>query len=119
MLDYNPIQSVDSASIPVPSKYDYKLSDVSSSDAGRTEDGKMHKKKIAQKVHIELEWQNISDSVAQTILTAFQPEYITVSYFDYKANTFLSKTFYVGDRTVSAYNRRKGISTVSFNIIEQ
>ena len=119
MLSYNPIESVDSASIPVPSKYDWKLSDVSSSDAGRTEDGKMHKKRIAQKTHIELEWKNVSDNDAETILTAFQPEYISVSHFDYRAKTFLTKTFYVGDRSVSSYNRRKQIETISFNIIEQ
>jgi hypothetical protein len=57
--------------------------------------------------------------VAQTILTAFQPEYINVNYYDYKAMAFQSKTFYVGDRTVSAYNRAMHISTISFNIIEQ
>ena len=119
-INENPIQKVDNnSSIPCPSKYDWKLSDVSSADAGRTEDGLMHKERIAQKVHIELEWQNVSDSVAQTVLTAFQPEYISVKYFDYKAMDYMTKTFYVGDRSVSAYNRMKQISTISFNIIEQ
>lgn len=119
-INENPIQKVDSnSSIPCPSKYDWKLSDVSSADAGRTEDGLMHKERIAQKVHLELEWQNVSDSVAQTVLTAFQPEYISVKYFDYKAMNYQTKTFYVGDRSVSAYNRAKQISTISFNIIEQ
>lgn len=117
---YNPIKSVGGVTnLPVPSKYDWKLSDVSAADAGRTEDAKMHKLRIAQKVHIELEWQNISDAVAQTVLTAFQPEYVSVNYYDYKAMAFQTKTFYVGDRTVSSYNRVKHISTISFNIIEQ
>lgn len=121
MADANsPIQKIDnSTNIPTPSKYDWKLSDVSSSDAGRTEDGLMHKMRIAQKVHLELEWQHISDSDAQTILAAFQPEYISIKYFDYKQNGFLTKTFYVGDRSVSAYNRVKKISTITFNVIEQ
>lgn len=116
---YNPIQSVGGVAVPCPSKYDWKLSDVSAADAGRTEDAKMHKLRIAQKVHIELEWQNVSDAVAQTVLTAFQPEYISVNYYDYKAMAFQTKTFYVGDRSVSSYNRVKHISTISFNIIEQ
>ncbi len=116
---YNPIQSVGGVTVPAPSKYDWKLSDVSSADAGRTEDALMHKMRIAQKVHIELEWQNVSDAVAQTVLTAFQPEYINVNYFDYKAMAFQTKRFYVGDRSVTSYNRRKGISTIAFNIIEQ
>lgn len=123
MPSYNPIQSVGGVSIPCPSKYDWKLSDVSSADAGRTEDGKMHKELIAQKVHLELEWQNISDADAQTILAAFNvvtsDATLSVTYYDYKSMSFLTKTFYVGDRQVTSYNRRKGISTVSFNIIEQ
>jgi hypothetical protein len=70
-------------------------------------------------VHIELEWQNVPDSVAKTVLTAFQPEYISVNYYDYKAMAFQTKTFYVGDRSVTSYNRKLKISTISFNIIEQ
>ena len=116
---YNPIQSVDNVAVLCPSKYDWKLSDVSSAKAGRTEDGLMHKMRITQKVHLELGWNNIPDATAQAILAAFNPEYISVNYWDYKANAFLTKTFYVGDRQVTTYNRRQGLSSVSFNIIEQ
>ena len=119
---YNPIQTVGSNSnIPCPSSYQWKLSDVSASDAGRTEDAKMHKMKIAQKVHLELSWQNVSTAQASTILTAFNvSEYFSVTYLDPMNGGFLTKTFYVGDRSAPAYNTRKGIwSNVSFNIIEQ
>lgn len=116
---YNPIKSVGGVTVPVPSKYDWKLSDVSAADAGRTEDALMHKMRIAQKVHIELEWQNITDADAQVILVAFQPEYISIQYYDYKALAFQTKTFYVGDRSVTTYSRLLGRSTLSFNIIEQ
>ena len=116
----NPLKKVGTNSnFPCPSKYDWKLSDVSSADAGRTEDGKMHKERITSKVHLELEWQKVSDSVASTILAAFQPEYVSVEYYDYKALAFQTKTFYVGDRSVTSYNRAMKLSTISFNIIEQ
>lgn len=116
----NPIQSVGGVTVPAPSKYDWKLSDVSDTDAGRTEDGKMHKETITQKVHLELEWQNVNDYDAYVILQAFSTsEYFSVKYYDYKAMGFLTKTFYVGDRSVSAYNRVMMIGTISFNIIEQ
>lgn len=116
---YNPIQSVGGVAIPAPSKYDWKLSDVSSADAGRTEDALMHKMMIAQKVHLELEWEYVTDSEAYTILNAFNAEYLNINYYDYKAMAFQTKTFYVGDRSVSTYNRYMGISTISFNVIEQ
>ena len=115
----NPIAAVGSATVPCPSKYDWKLSDVSSPNAGRTEDAKMHKLRIAQKVHLELEWANVGDTDAQTILAAFNPEYISVTYYDYKASGFLTKTFYVGDRQVVSYSRARQLSTITFNIIEQ
>ena len=116
---YNPVKSVGGVTVPVPSKYDWKLSDVSAADAGRTEDALMHKMRIAQKVHIELEWQNITDADAQVILAAFQSEYISIQYYDYKALAFQTKTFYVGDRSVTTYSRLLGRSSLSLNIIEQ
>ena len=117
---YNPIQSVDGAVVPCPSSYEYKLSDVSAADAGRTEDGLMHKMRIAQKVHLELKWQNIKTSDVSTILTAFNPEYISVNYLDAMSGSYQTKTFYVGDRSVPSYNTALGIwSNVAFNIIEQ
>ena len=45
---YNPIQAVDSATVPCPSKYQVIVSDISKADSGRTEDGKMWKEKIGQ-----------------------------------------------------------------------
>lgn len=117
--NYNPIQSVGGVTVPSPTKYDWKLSDVSAADAGRTEDGLMHKMRIAQKVHLELEWSNMSGADAALILSAFNSEYLNVRYFDYKSNAYLTKKFYVGDRAVSSYNRVMDIATISFNIIEQ
>lgn len=118
---YNPIQSVGGVIVPCPSVYKWIDSDVSDSDAGRTEDAKMHKMMIAGKIHIELEWHNVITSVASTILQAFTAsEYFQVKYLDPKANAFLTKTFYVGDRNAPAYNTMLGIwSNISFNIIEQ
>ena len=116
----NPIRAVNGNAVPCPSSYEWKLSDVSAPDAGRTEDAIMHKKRIAQKVHIELEWQNVTQAVASDILNAFDGEYFTVTYFDPKANGYQTKTFYAGDRGSPMYNMSMGIqSGVAFNIIER
>ena len=116
---YNPLVSVGGVEVSCPSKYIYKLQDVSQSNAGRTEDGKMHKLMIGQCVKIELEWQNISTEAASEILQAFNHEYMDVNYYDYKAAAFLTKRFYVGDRQVTTFSRNPGTSTIAFNIIEQ
>lgn len=118
--EYNPLKSVGGVTVPCPSSYEYKLSDVSASDAGRTEDSLMHKLRIAQKVHLELSWNGMTTAQVSTILNAFDAEYISVTYLDPKANGYQTKTFYTGDRSAPAYNTRLGLwNNVAFNIIEQ
>jgi len=116
---YNPIQQVDNATdIPCPSTYVWTVNDVSDKDAGRTEDGLMHKMRISRKRKLELEWQNVSTATANAVLTAFAPEYVSVKCLDPLANGLVTKTFYSGQKATS-YNVRLGVWTVSFNIIEQ
>lgn len=116
----NPITSVDGVSVPCPSSYVWKLEDVSTPDAGRTEDTVMHKKRIGQLTGIELSWQNISTSKASAILQAFNPEYITVRYLDPMVGGYVTSEFYVGNRSAPMYNAKLDVwSNVSFNIIKR
>ncbi len=116
----NPIRSIDGNYVPVPTRYQYSLQDVSAPNAGRTEDALMHKQRITQKVKIELEWANQTTAAVSEILNAFNPEYIQVRYLDAKAGDFVTKTFYVGDRAAPLYNSRLGLwENVAFNIIER
>ncbi len=116
----NPIRSVDGKSVKCPSSYLWKLEDVSASDAGRTEDTMMHKKRIGQLVGIELSWQNIPTSEVSAILRAFNPEYIKVCYLDAMQGKYVTSEFYVGNRSAPMYNAAKGLwQNVSFNLIER
>lgn len=116
----NPIRSVDGKSVKCPSSYLWKLEDVSASDAGRTEDTMMHKKRIGQLVGIELSWQNIPTSEVSAILKAFNPEYIKVCYLDAMQGKYITSEFYVGNRSAPMYNAAKGLwQNVSFNLIER
>jgi hypothetical protein len=118
--EYNPLELVGGQYVRSPSVYNYNLKDVSAADAGRTEDALMHKKRIAQKVTIQLAWNNISTDDASAIMNAFNDEYIEICYLDLLAGAYLTKVFYVGDRAVPAYNARLGLwSNVAFNIIER
>jgi len=124
--DYNPIYQVGNATnIPQPSSYVWKLEDVSSPNAGRTEDCVMHKKRIGQVIGIELSWQNVTTAQAYTILNAFQPEYVNVTYIDPQfgdPSNHYRKTvnFYVGNRSAPMYNSKMGLwSNISFNLIDR
>lgn len=114
---------VDGVDMPCPSKWDVGYQDISQPDSGRTLDGKMQKNRIGQKVKIELEWKGVSDEDASTILTAFDPEFVDITYRDTKTNSILTKNFYTGDRKGATYwwNPDSGwtYSTISFNVIER
>lgn len=117
---YNPLETVGGQYVRSPSVYQYDLMDVSAADSGRTEDALMHKNRIAQKVKLHLAWNNISTTDASAIINAFDDEYLEVKYLDLKAGGYITKTFYVGDRSAPMYNNTLNIwSNISFNLIEQ
>lgn len=106
---------------PCPSGYNWKISDVSDADAGRTEDAIMHRKYRARKRHLELEWQNVSRQDAYRIMRTFSTteEYLTVTYWDILANRYITNNFYAGDRESPTYSMGMGIqSSVKFNLIQ-
>lgn len=120
MTDYNPIKSVDGYSVKAPSSYQWDMEDLSDSSAGRTEDCLMHKNRIGQKVAVSLSWNNVDTAVASSILKRFNPEYIEVNYLDPKEGGYVTKTFYVGNRSAPLYNGKLGLwSNISFKIIEK
>ena len=118
--DFNPIKSVDGVAVLCPSGYKWKLQDISDSDAGRTEDTVMDKKRIGQCVKLELQWQNVTVEDAADILKKFNPEYITLCYLDAMTGKYETSVFYVGDRSAPLYNCAKGLwSNIAFNVIER
>lgn len=103
-----------------PSSMEYDEEDVSSSKAGRTEDGTMHKERIAQKVTLKLEWKGLTTAEIATVLAAFADEYISVTYLSPRVGTYTTKTFYVGGRSAPCYSSKLGLwEKCTFNIIEQ
>lgn len=111
-------------SVPCPSSYTWNLEDTSSADAGRTEDGVMHKLRIGQVAGLEFGWQNTDISKINTVLKAFNPEYVQIRYQDPLSGTasnnyFVTNIFYVGNRSAVAYNTSLGIWTCSFKVVDK
>lgn len=118
----NKLIIVDGVALPQPYLYSWSLQDVSAPNAGRTEDALMHKDRVAQKRKIQLSWRMKSTTVASQILKAFNPEYVSVRYFDIMDNQYETRTFYVGVRESPIKVWQVGnhlIETVSFDIIER
>jgi hypothetical protein len=105
-----------------PSSLQWSLQDVSAGDAGRTQSGLMYKQRITQKRKLALSWQGVSQTLAASILTAFNNEYIKVVYPDAMAGANQTRTFYVGDRSAPVYMytaNKKLYQNISFDIIER
>lgn len=104
-----------------PSKMKWKKSDVSGADAGRTDDTRMHKNRRAKKRTLSLGWINLSKERIHKILTAFDPEYVWVKYWDPLDGKNVTREFYTGDMEADVRWWAKGrerYSTLNFDIIE-
>lgn len=114
---------VNGVTIKTPSEFTWGLQDVSADSAGRTQDALMHKDRIAQKITLNLSWNGLTFAETSTIIQAFNPEYVNVTYPDPLAgNAATTKKFYVGDRSAPFKiwtTPYKVIEKLSFNLIER
>lgn len=114
--------TVDGVTMPPLYKFTWGLQDVSSSEAGRTEDAIMHKERVAQKRKLQVSWRVKSWPETARIISAFNPEYISVTYPDMMSGSYQTRTFYRGDVSAPVLMwqvNRKLIETVNFDLIER
>jgi len=115
--------------VPNPTAMKFSYKDISSSDAGRTNDANltMHKNVVARKVTIALSWKGLDETATQSVMLAFRPQYFYVRYFDVEENAYVIRQFYAGDKSadVGTYHRNSNFQiggvtyeAISFNIIE-
>lgn len=115
--------------VPNPTSIKFGYEDVSSSDAGRTNDANatMHKNLITRKRTIALAWKGLGGSETAAVLQAFGPEYVFVRYLEPEENAYVIRQFYSGNKSadVGTYYPTSSFQigdvtydTVSFNVIE-
>lgn len=114
---------------PDPSDMSVTIQDVSSADSGRSNTtGLMYKFVVAKKRTIDVSWNNIDRSAAESIIQALQSgsssQYVSVKYDgDPEASGFQTRTFYYGDIT-SAFQQvwlgtKKRYSKFTLKLIER
>jgi hypothetical protein len=77
---------------------------------------------VAQKITLNLSWNGLSFAETSAIVNAFNPEYVDVTYPDPLAGKFITKKFYVGDRSAPFKiwtTNNKLMEKLSFNLIER
>lgn len=120
-VDIMAMITVDGAAMPCPSTFQWGLQDISAAESGRTDDSIMHKNRVAQKRKISLAWNGVDWATTSQILSAFNPEYVQVTYPDMLSGTNETRTFYVGDRSAPVkwwWVGNQRMESVSFDIIE-
>ena len=88
----------------------------------RTDDALMHKNRVAQKRKIQVGYNAVTDDVAHTVLSAINPEYIQVNYYDLLAGARQTRTFYVGDRSCPFkywWDGKHVLESLTFDLIER
>lgn len=103
-------------------KFKWKKSDISGTNAGRTQDTIMHKNRIGEKRTLSLGWTNLTKNEITEILNAFEPEYVNVTYWDPLAGIDVTKSFYTGDIDAEVRwwcSGKERYSSLDFDVIER
>lgn len=95
---------INNIKFPYPSR-DSGLQTVSTFvDSARTADGVMRGERIGRDVSkIELQWSALKPDVWAKMLREFEKFIFTVKYIDMVKNDWVTRTFYVGDRTAQPF----------------
>lgn len=131
----NPIQSITAVTktggaisgaitytnLPVPNAYTVKLVNISGADAGRAEDLAMDTMVKGKSIRIDVTFPYLSRLDMALLLTAINTRYMNVSYLDPEVATgYITKRFYIGDRTAPLWNAARGMwESLSFAFIQQ
>ena len=112
------VLSINGVALPPPMTYSVEYNDLDSDETGRSEDGKLHRKRVRSNVaKIQVSWEQLTQDKADLILNAIDPASFSVSYY---FGTLKTATMYAGNRKCKLlrinYNQPKW--DISFDLIE-
>lgn len=113
---------INGVNMPTPTSFSVSISDISSDDSKRNARGDMLIDRICTKRKIEMSWDFITLEDMSLTLNLVKDIFFTVEYPDPQEGKFLTKIFYVGDRTAPMCVLKDGKpmwKNVKFNLIER
>lgn len=118
---YNLGIKINDTTLPDPSTYAWKDSDLDASGE-RDAEGTLHRDKVGTKHHAELSWNVLSWATLGEMLNLLEPLETFTATLPLPGGTTYEGTFYAGDREVSmnlmAGERAEWFGSLSFNLIE-
>ncbi len=99
---------INGVAIATPKSFQVDISDLYADNAGRNAKGDMVADRVTTKRKLNCEWPPLSMSEISTLLQAVKNVYFNVEYPDPMEGEKITKTFYVGDRSMPVYMVKNG-----------
>ena len=93
---------INGVAVPTPKVLKVDISDIDG-ETSRNAKGDLLRDRIAVKRKLNCEWAPLTMEEISTLLKAVKAVYFTVEYPDPMEGAFITKTFYVGDRSMPMY----------------
>lgn len=101
----------------------WSRNDIDASNAGRdTQDGLMHRARVAIKVRLDCTCKPLEQADATTVLTAIKPEWLEVQYFDPQEGSTQTKKMYSNNIPATfciQHGTKQYWTGIAFPLIEQ
>lgn len=115
--------TINGRSVPQPAEVTYNRYDLDSEDSFRSLSGEMQRDRVAVKVKLECRWNGLTAQQMSQLLQAMDDVFFSINYFDPHQGGYVTKTFYVGDRSAPVYSMVAGgkimFKSFSANFIEK
>ena len=96
---------IDDVVMPTPSTFLVNISDLDTSESGRSIDGNLHRDVIGTNFRkIDLTWKTMTREDLKKFLNAVSKTNFMVTYYDPIQDAMVKKTMYASDRKVDMYN---------------
>ena len=105
-----------------PGGIKWQRNDVDGPNAGRGLDGTLIRDRVAIKRRLDVTCKTLTTEEAHIILTAIEPEWVTVSYTDPMSGTTLAKTMYSNNIPATIAIVKNGVeywTGITFPLIEK
>lgn len=114
--------TINGVNVTQPIEVVYNRYDLDSEDSFRSLSGEMQRDRVATKIKLECRWNALTATQMSQLLQAMDDVFFNINYFDPYQGSYVTKTFYVGDRSAPVYSIAGGkviFKSFSANFIEK
>ena len=100
--------TINNTQVTQPAEVVYDRSDLDSEDSFRALNGEMQRDRVATKVKLNCTWNALTSTQMKQLLQSMDDVFFPINYYDPHDGSYITKTFYVGDRSAPVYSVANG-----------